>query len=254
MNPFRSGATLLLLISCTLAFAQKKSGINELKTLNKIDTVVGKGEPVKNGDRVYVIYRGTLKNGTEFDSNTAGSASPYSFIVGNDNVIKGWHMGIVGMKVGGTRKLEIPDEFAYGNEANGEKIAANSDLYFEIKLLHVIRPGEENYYDTEDLKAGSGKAVQQGSLVEVTYKAKLLNGRVFEDRSKKPVMFRVGDKKVQPKDRIPIIGIRAAIVGMKEGGTRKITLPPSLAFGAMAKAGAPPNSVVIYEITVISVK
>ena len=99
------------------------------------DSVVGKGAEAVNGKSVTVHYTGTLKDGTKFDSSV-DRKEPFTFTLGSGQVIKGWEQGIQGMKVGGKRKLTIPAELAYGNNAVGA-IPANSTLIFEVELLEV---------------------------------------------------------------------------------------------------------------------
>ena len=100
-----------------------------------VDTVVGKGAEAVSGKTVTVHYTGTLKDGTKFDSSV-DRKEPFSFNLGAGQVIKGWEQGIVGMKVGGKRKLTIPPELAYGANAVGA-IPANSTLLFDVELLDV---------------------------------------------------------------------------------------------------------------------
>ena len=108
------------------------------KGLVVADFKLGEGAEAKAGDTVSVHYRGTLKDGTEFDSSLA-RPKPLVFALGAGRVIKGWDLGIEGMKVGGLRKLTIPAELAYGERARG-KIPANSDLTFTVELMAVKPP------------------------------------------------------------------------------------------------------------------
>jgi protein-disulfide isomerase len=100
------------------------------------DVVVGTGREVKSGDRVEVHYVGTFTDGKEFDSSRKRS-SPFSFEVGKGTVIKGWEQGLVGMKVGGRRKLTIPPDLAYGDKGVGSTIPPKSTLLFDIELLSI---------------------------------------------------------------------------------------------------------------------
>jgi FKBP-type peptidyl-prolyl cis-trans isomerase len=100
------------------------------------DTTVGTGAEVKDGDVVLVHYVGTLTDGTEFDSSRARNTT-FEFTLGNNEVIKGWDIGIKGMKVGGRRTLTIPPQFAYGNRAVGDEIPANSTLIFDVELVAI---------------------------------------------------------------------------------------------------------------------
>ena len=100
------------------------------------DTVVGSGAEAKEGSMVKVHYKGTLKNGTEFDSSYKRN-EPIELKLGAGMVIKGWDEGIVGMKVGGKRTLTIPYTQAYGEEGRPPVIPAKSDLIFETELVDV---------------------------------------------------------------------------------------------------------------------
>lgn len=104
-------------------------------SVEKEDIKVGKGKAAKSGDTVEVHYVGTLTNGTQFDSSRE-RGQRYSFTIDGGNVIEGWNRGVKGMKVGGVRKLTIPPELAYGDQANGD-IPANSTLVFEIELFKI---------------------------------------------------------------------------------------------------------------------
>jgi FKBP-type peptidyl-prolyl cis-trans isomerase len=101
------------------------------------DEVVGNGEEAKQGMMVTVHYIGTLTDGTMFDASRNRGDKGFTFALGAGQVIKGWDVGVAGMKVGGRRKLTIPADMAYGNRAVGGVIPANSTLIFEVELLAV---------------------------------------------------------------------------------------------------------------------
>lgn len=96
----------------------------------------GTGKAAENGNTVVVHYTGTLFNGTKFDSSL-DRGTPFSFILGSGQVIQGWEQGILGMQIGEKRKLIIPPDLAYGNQAVGGVIPANSTLVFEVELLEI---------------------------------------------------------------------------------------------------------------------
>ena len=112
-----------------------KTKMTELKIE---DSVVGGGTEAKAGDSVTVHYVGSLTNGTVFDASKNHGNDGFTFTLGAGQVIKGWDMGVAGMKVGGKRKLSIPSALAYGDQAvGGGLIPANSDLIFEVELIKV---------------------------------------------------------------------------------------------------------------------
>ena len=104
-------------------------------TLQTTELVNGTGDEAVAGKTVSVNYIGTLQDGTKFDSSYDRN-QPFEFQLGAGQVIKGWDQGVVGMKVGGKRKLVIPPDLGYGAQANG-KIPANATLVFEVELLAV---------------------------------------------------------------------------------------------------------------------
>jgi len=117
----------------TMDFSNTTSESQELKIE---DISVGEGVEVGEGDFVTVHYTGTLTDGAKFDSSI-DRGEPFSFKVGAGEVIEGWDKGLLGMKVGGKRKLIIPSELGYGQEGAGGDIPPNSTLIFEIELLKV---------------------------------------------------------------------------------------------------------------------
>jgi FKBP-type peptidyl-prolyl cis-trans isomerase len=103
----------------------------------KIETLVeGKGEALKAGQNAVVNYRGTLTNGTEFDSSYKRNQTFTVENVGNAQVIEGWNKGLIGMKKGEKRRLTIPASLGYGERATGS-IPANSTLIFEVELMEI---------------------------------------------------------------------------------------------------------------------
>ena len=106
-----------------------------VKELEIIDTEVGTGDEVQPGATITAHYTGALvRNGIIFQSShDFGKAISF----GLDQVIKGWTVGVPGMKIGGTRRLIIPAEMAYGASSPAPNIPANSDLVFDIDLVAI---------------------------------------------------------------------------------------------------------------------
>lgn len=97
----------------------------------------GRGEKEsKNGDLLTVHYTGTLKDGTKFDSSL-DRRQPFSFKVGEGQVIAGWDQGLLRMKIGEKRKLTIPPELGYGASGAGNVIPGGAILIFEVELIAI---------------------------------------------------------------------------------------------------------------------
>jgi len=97
----------------------------------------GTGQGAESGDQVTVHYVGVLEDGTKFDSSL-DRGQPFTFVLGAGRVIRGWDLGVDGMKVGEIRRLFIPSEFGYGEAGtpNGE-IPPNTNLIFDVELLAI---------------------------------------------------------------------------------------------------------------------
>lgn len=105
------------------------------KKLVKQDLIEGTGATAAAGDQLRVNYVGvSYENGEEFDSSFK-TGQPFEFQLGASMVIPGWDKGLVGMKVGGRRKLIIPPELAYGAEGSPPAIGPDETLVFVIDLL-----------------------------------------------------------------------------------------------------------------------
>jgi peptidylprolyl isomerase len=101
------------------------------------DLTAGDGKTVVKGALITTHYTGWLEDGTEFDSSHR-KGKPFQCVIGTGRVIKGWDQGLMGMQVGGKRKLRVPAHLAYGERQVGSLIKPNSNLIFEIELLEVL--------------------------------------------------------------------------------------------------------------------
>jgi FKBP-type peptidyl-prolyl cis-trans isomerase len=113
---------------------------NKIEGINITVLQEGAGSEAKAGDTVAMNYTGKFADGTSFDSNVDpkfNHVQPFVFTLGAGQVIKGWDLGIAGMKPGEKRVLEIAPELAYGSNGVGGVIPPNSTLTFEVELLAI---------------------------------------------------------------------------------------------------------------------
>ncbi len=127
-----SGAQPYQAFERLIAYA-KKHPTPVKEVVRVVDTSVGAGKEIKTGDEITVHYTGTLMAGTIFDTSKKKN-EPLAVKLGEGQVIKGWEQGLVGMKVGGKRILQIPPGLAYGSKAMGT-IPPGSTLIFEVELM-----------------------------------------------------------------------------------------------------------------------
>ena len=111
---------------------------------SQTDLVGGTGATATAGRLLTVNYTGWLydptqaeSKGRQFDSSLTAGRTPFQFTLGAGSVIRGWDQGVVGMRVGGRRRLIIPPELGYGAAGSGSTIPPNASLVFDIELLNV---------------------------------------------------------------------------------------------------------------------
>jgi peptidylprolyl isomerase len=116
---------------------QQNNRVNVMNDeLQVIDLQVGEGKAAVKGALITTQYTGWLEDGSEFDSSYS-RGKPFQCVIGTGRVIKGWDQGLMGMQVGGKRKLLVPAHLGYGERTMG-KIPPGSNLVFEIELLEVL--------------------------------------------------------------------------------------------------------------------
>jgi len=232
------------------------AGISAAQNVDIKTVKQGTGEPVQKRQLVKVHYTGWLMDSTKFDSSRE-RGEPLEFVLGADQVIKGWDIGIEGMKPGEIRRLKIPAVLAYGSNAVGP-IPSNSDLLFEVELLSAqkalepdtllspaslkwksLRPGIEIF----DEKEGTGKELHTGMELTFHYTGWLLNGHKFGSSKDlgKIAKATLGAGKL-------VKGLEVGLESLKQGGVRWLRLSPSMAYGAAAMSNVPANSTLIFRI------
>jgi FKBP-type peptidyl-prolyl cis-trans isomerase len=230
------------------------------------DLTLGTGDSVAAGLTIAVHYTGYFTNGEIFDSNVA-PAAPFSFDYGYGEVILGWDHGLDGVKVGGTRQLIIPPSQAYGAGGNSV-IPGNSILVFTVTVVGVYPlPTIEtatfapalnvdlsqstkltNGEYIRDTTLGSGTAITSGSTVAVHYSGYLADDTLFDSNVAPAATFNFtyGAGQVIP-------GWDQGLSGVMPGGTRQLIIPPGLAYGSAGQGAIPPNSILVFTVTVVSV-
>ena len=233
------------------------SGVVAAAEIEYIEVEAGSGAQPRPGDIVSVHYTGTLEDGTVFDSSIEGG-QPYTFVLGQGQVIAGWDQGIAMMREGGKATLIIPPELAYG-ESGRDQIPPNATLTFDVELVEVMPApepsdvAEEDYETSEsglkyfDLEPGTGDPPAAGDSVTLHFHGWLEDGTSLGGtQDGPPVSFQIGGNQVFP-------GLEEGVSTMSIGGKRQLLIPPDLAFGEAGSAAIPPNSTLILEVDLLNI-
>jgi peptidylprolyl isomerase len=227
------------------------------------DLVEGTGDPAAEGDTVFVFYVGVRsEDGTKFDCNFGGE--PFNVTLGQGGVIKGWDEGLVGIKAGGRRQLDIPADMAYGDQGAGEVIKPGDALSFIVDAVAIVpktdpanepeitveggEPIEE--MKIEDLVVGEGAEAAAGKRVVAHLIA--YRGDTGEELQNSwevgPVTLKMDDAEVLP-------GLVKGFDGMKVGGRRLVTIPYADAFGegGQEDLGLPAKTDLVMVLDLIAV-
>jgi len=221
------------------------------------DVVLGTDTPLEVGSTAVVHYTGSLTNGTVFDSSVPRK-EPFAFQFGTGQVIQGWDKGLLGMRVGGKRRLVIPPELAYGDRNLGD-IPPHSTLIFEVELVAVhaarlppVAPDPVEYrhqpsgLQVADLVVGAGPSAMGAQRVRVEYTMWIAGGTLLDSSYSR-----------MEATEFPLYGVISGfaegIRGMNVGGVRQLIIPPDLAYGSSAKPGLPAFSTLICKVELLGI-
>jgi len=261
-------AVLALFVAVSSAFADDKKGEpgklpplddkgwkKQDNGLQIWDVKEGTGDEAKKDAMVTIHYTGWTTDGKVFDT-TRKEGMAATFPLGS--LIKGWQLGIPGMKAGGVRRLLIPSDLGYGDRGSPPDIPAKATLVFEIEL---VRPWGVPALDAKewkalgdeglkiwDVKEGKGEVAKATDTVTIHYTGWLTDGTIFDTSHKR------GEAATFPLDNL-IKGWKLGVPGMKPGGVRRLLVPYALAYG---EKGRPPlipeKATLVFEIEFIEAK
>ena len=228
------------------------------------DLTAGTGSAAVAGDTVVVNYVGVRSaDGSEFD-NSYDRGAPFPVTLGVGQVIKGWDQGLLGIKTGGRRQLDIPADLAYGNNPPSDAIKPGDALTFVIDVVTIIPKPDPNAEPAisvpptpnqatqtfQDLIVGDGPGFEPGQTVVLMFLAfSAADGKQIDSswESGAPLTFVPGNGQLPP-------GLENAVDGMKIGGRRQINIPFADAFGAEGNSqlGLPPSTDLIMVLDLVA--
>lgn len=258
----KSYQLMIVLFFLTDALVAQQKKINYKKMPNGLEYVIikkGKGEKVKKSYRIYVNFTTRIKPDSIFDSN-AGSGKPYSFILGQGDVLKGWDEGISLLSVGDSAWFRIPPALAYGEKKLGS-IPANTTLLLEVKVVK----SEQAFYDLSGkdtinfqsglkkilISDGTGEAAKTFNNVTMQFTGYILNKKgykqVFQSSLTNSTLaiFQLGAGRM-------VKGLEEGIATMKIGEKATFIVPPVLGFGKEVSGVIPGNSTLYFDIELLN--
>jgi peptidylprolyl isomerase len=219
------------------------------------DLVEGTGDPAAEGDTVFVFYVGVRsEDGTRFDGNFGGE--PFNVTLGQGGVIKGWDEGLIGIKAGGRRQLDIPADMAYGDQGAGEIIKPGDALSFVIDAVAIV-PKTDPANEPEITIEG-GEPIEEMKIEDLIVGKRVVahliayRGDTGEELQNSwevgPVTLTMDDAEVLP-------GLVKGFDGMKVGGRRLVTIPYAEAFGedGQQDLGLPAKTDLVMVLDLIAV-
>ena len=230
------------------------------KGLKVYDEKVGTGKPALIGSVLKTHYTGWLLSGRKFGSSK-DVGKPLSVVMGAGKMIKGWEIGLDGMREGGVRWFRVSPAMGYGATAYS-MIPSNSTLIFRVELIssevdEAVVANMDFFPDTTTLtfengpeglryaiiKQGEGEPAQKGNVAKVHYTGWLTNGYKFDSsRDRGQVFgFTLGAGRV-------IRGWELGVQGMLPGEKRILVVPPGLGYGARGAGPIPGGSTLIFAV------
>jgi|GEM_PF-501249 len=239
----------------TTEFEGEPQDLGDGLTVRDIQTGTG-DEELGPGATAIVHYRGVLADtGAQFDASY-DRGEPAKFKLDPGALIEGFSRGLMGMKAGGKRRIEIPSALGYGTRGNPPSIPADADLIFEVEVLSFINPRKlgtewlseetrENGLIVRIIREGDPEAepVPANGIAVMHAMGALEDGTVFEST------FESGQKITVPIEVAGIEGWRLGVAGMRPGEVRQFVVPPELGFGeAGVPQGIPQDASLTFEI------
>eukprot|EP00850_Spirogloea_muscicola_P008586 SM000046S16367 [mRNA] locus=s46:281774:287440:+ [translate_table: standard] len=223
--------------------------------VKKLLVKAGEGwEKPDSGDDVSVHYTGTLLDGTKFDSSV-DRGQPFTFKLGQGQVIKGWDKGVATMKKGEKATFTIAPQYAYGEAGSPPTIPANATLKFDVELLSWTSvkdiTGDGGLVKTIVTEGKAWQMPKDDDQVTIKYEAKLPDGTVIAKSPEEGQEFYVKDGHLFP-------GIARALKTMHKGEEVLLTVRSDYAFGEAGKeatdggVAVPPNATIMVDLELVS--
>ena len=227
------------------------------------DIVIGTGDAAVPGDRITIRYvawlwecgggdvdgRGVPENkGQQVDSGE------FEFVMGVGAVLRAFEEGLVNMRVGGLRRMQVPPAYGLGGEGAGN-IPPNSTLVIEMELL-AVRPyvTDSAPFQIIDLKEGNGTTAANGDMLTIDYAGWLYDASEPDGKGRQAELNNEGFRFNLGRGDV-IEGWDQGLPGMRTNGKRRLIIPPHLAYGRRGKMPQiPPHATLVYDITLRNVR
>ncbi len=224
----------------------------------------GEGAAPKEGDLLTLHFTAKLPDGTEFANTRQQGGTPIQLIYLKDQILAGMDEGLGLMKAGGSARMVLPPELAFGAEGYPGMVPANSQVILEVELVRVSQPpkppevAEADLTSTAsglkyaELAAGEGEAVTAGDVVRTNYTIWVQGAQdaeyIASSLEGEPLSF------VQGAGEAVFPGWDEGMLGMKAGGKRLLIVPPALGLGETGGSGIPANAILLVQVELVEIQ
>jgi peptidylprolyl isomerase len=241
--------------------ANLEGAITTESGLQFLELVPGDGPSPQDGDIVTMNFIGTLPDGTEF-GNSYLQGAPVPVVLGRDQLLPGWEEGVKLMKTGGSARMVLPPELAFGAEGYG-MIPPDSEIILTVEIISFEKPPTpvsfseadlttmENGLQYFDMVVGDGDIAKNGDVVTNLFTLWVMGEDDYlfigSSNNDQPITFELG------KGNTVFPGWEEGNIDMKVGGKRLLVIPPELGLGETGAGDIAPNSVLIMEIELVDI-
>jgi peptidylprolyl isomerase len=225
--------------------------------LQFLEVTPGDGAAPQEGDILTLNFTASLPDGTEFANTAQEYGKPVTIVFLQNQILPGMDEGLALMKVGGTAKMVLPPELAFGAEGYG-MVPGNSQVILDVELVSAEEPPQptsvaaseltttESGLQYADLKPGEGETVEAGDIVSTNYTLWVQGedeaNYITSSNGNEPLTFTQGaGDTVFP-------GWEEGMLGMQVGGKRLLVIPPELGFGEAGSGTIPPGATLVMEV------
>ena len=232
--------------------------------LQFLDVTPGDGAAPQEGDLLTLNFTASLPDGTEFANTAQDYGKPITIVFLQDQILPGLDEGLALMKAGGTAKMVLPPELAFGESGYSSAVPANSQVILDVELISAEEPPQPSSVAASeltttdsglkyaDLTTGDGEIVKVGDIVSTDYtiwvQGESESKYITSSNGREPLTF------TQGAGDMVFPGWEEGMLGMQVGGKRQLVIPPELGLGEAGGSGIPADATLVMEVELVDLQ